>query len=49
MASRSRPHRSTNSALRIASFNVQVFGKKKVSDPRVFDILVQVCLSIILY
>jgi len=42
MASKSRPHRSTNAALRIASFNVQVFGRKKVSDVRVFEILVQV-------
>lgn len=42
MASASRPHRSTNAALRIASFNVQVFGRKKVADERVFDILVQI-------
>jgi len=42
MASKPRPHRSTNSALRIASFNVQIFGRKKAADVRVFEILVQV-------
>ena len=51
MASVSRPHRSANAALRVGSFNVQVFGRKKVADERVFDILVKVrymtpCVSV---
>lgn len=36
------PHCSTAATMKIASFNIQKFGKNKVSDPDVLNILVKV-------
>jgi deoxyribonuclease-1-like protein len=37
------PPVSPDDAIKIASFNIEVFGQKKISDPGVVDILVNVC------
>ena len=34
---------SEDAPIRLAAFNIQVFGQTKVSKPSVVDILVQVC------
>jgi deoxyribonuclease-1-like protein len=37
------PPVSPNDAIKIASFNIQVFGEKKVNDPGIVDVLIKVC------
>lgn len=37
------PPVSPNDAIKIASFNIQVFGEKKINDPRIVEVLVNVC------
>src|SRR5689334_8770839 len=36
------PPAKANNAIKIASFNIQVFGEKKVGDPRIVDMLVKI-------
>lgn len=37
------PPVSPDSAIKIASFNIQVFGEKKIQDPRIVEVLVAIC------
>lgn len=37
------PPVSPNDAIKIASFNIQVFGEKKLANPGIVDVLVKVC------
>lgn len=37
------PTNTAGDSIKVASFNIQVFGEKKISDPRVVEVLVKIC------